>query len=275
MKKLLFSILHFFLFSNIYIACVAVLGIYFTVRYLNIDISIILYAFVFFSTLVSYSFHWYLTNDKKESIRHHWNTTHKKVHIILFITSLAGAIITVYFLKSLLGLLFILGVLTFIYSAPKIPIKPFVYLRKWVIGKTFYLALIWSFVLVLLPIINSKTEIHYLYFLLQFIYIYIICVLFDYRDKEENEFKSFIIQLSRKEVVHYIYFLFILLLGGLYLLVYRDLKEIYTLNHIVLFVCFSLLFTITNISTKIKHDYWYYLILDGLIGLPGLIILFV
>ena len=91
--------------------------------------------FVFFSTITSYSFHWYLTTESAiPSPRIEWGERNKTLHLVLFIIGIIGT-----------------GIF-FLYTAPKIPHPLFRSLRKIAVGKTLFLAMVWMFVTTILPI---------------------------------------------------------------------------------------------------------------------------
>lgn len=81
------------------------------------------------------------------------------------------------------------GFLTFLYSAPKISVRPFSWLRRIAIGKTIYLALVWMYVTVVLPLHlqgSALTDTQILFAVNRFFFIYAICILFDFRDREAD-----------------------------------------------------------------------------------------
>src|SRR5882724_6327018 len=115
--------------------------------------------FVFFATICSYSFHWYLTSHSEiPSERIGWTNKFRYVHVLLFIVGICGA---AYFFFPLIKHWFWLAlsaIITFLYSAPKIPQKYFRALRKIAIGKTIFLAFVWMYATTILPIIISGKE---------------------------------------------------------------------------------------------------------------------
>ncbi|ULT45684.1 UbiA family prenyltransferase [Niabella defluvii] len=77
--------------------------------------------------------------------------------------------------------------LTLLYTAPKFPFQPFTTLKKFILGKTILLALMWTYVTTALPffIMNQPWQYTYsLFFVNRFTLIFPICILFDLRDKE-------------------------------------------------------------------------------------------
>src|SRR5215213_4351717 len=170
----------------------------------HVPISFELAGFVFCGSVCSYNFHWYLTPPHldKPTQKLSWSISNKKIHLVLFIAGLVGAAI---FSLLLIEHWFWLGItafLTFLYSAPKIPMPFFSILKKIAIGKTIFLAFAWAHVTALLPLViqlDSLNSEHVWYVVNRFFFIYAICILFDYRDVGEDKaagIKSLITQLS-------------------------------------------------------------------------------
>ena len=146
--------------------------------------------FLFFGSICSYNFHWYLTPGiYGSSYKTQWSIRNKKLHLILFLIGLMGAgwfcFQLLHHWKWLLATAFI----TFLYSAPKIPYHPFSHLKKIAVGKTIFLALVWTHTTAILPLVLSNSEWqneHFLFAVNRFFLIYPICILFDYRDREDD-----------------------------------------------------------------------------------------
>src|SRR5690606_20415342 len=100
-------------------------------------------CFLFFSTLASYSIHWYLTDETTEitAARTSWLARNKTTHFIFFVISAIGSGVFLLqelgFIKWILPAIF----LTLLYTAPKFPFRPFTSLKKLIRGKTILLAL--------------------------------------------------------------------------------------------------------------------------------------
>ncbi|MGZ8525897.1 MAG: hypothetical protein ACXWV1_15805, partial [Chitinophagaceae bacterium] len=162
------KIFDFLIFSNLFIAGCSVAMVLQTYALLlqsppNNDFLF----FVLFSTICSYSFHWWLTppqdmpvlvSDKSpasETARLKWMEKFRNVHLIFLVAGAAGA--GIYFFKLLpyWPWLMLSAFITFLYSAPKIPHPWFRSLRNVALGKTIFLALVWMNVTTLLPLIIS------------------------------------------------------------------------------------------------------------------------
>src|SRR6476660_975611 len=99
-------------------------------------------ACVFFGTLCSYNFHWYLTPEVIEgdkSLKTRWNQFHRKLHLIASIASFLIALVFFYFLRQHFLWLSLTGLFTFLYSAPKLPYKEISWLKNIAYGKTIFL----------------------------------------------------------------------------------------------------------------------------------------
>src|SRR5688572_8643168 len=122
MMRIVRDIFRFFIYSNLFIACCAVLMLVQTSYLLQQtapDLNMV--AFVFFATVSSYSFHWYLTPATGDSDRINWLARYKTVHLLLFIIGTIGAMIYGILLIRHWPWLLFAAFITFLYSAPKVP----------------------------------------------------------------------------------------------------------------------------------------------------------
>ena len=268
-------IFDFFIFSSLYIALLAVLMAYQVTDLLKIQPSSNFLYFVFFSTIGSYNFHWYLTPEAaSENRRILWTHRHKNLHLLLLLSGLVTAFI---FFLPLIKFWLWIGFsmfLTFLYSAPKMPLKPVFILRKIAVGKTIFLALVWTYVTTILPIIIAEVKwqpVHILFSVGRFFFIYSICIIFDYRDRDQDKregIKSMITRFSEKGInVLFIISIVTYLLSTIALGFYgMPLKVISLL--IVPGLIVSALYPYLK---KNFSDYLYYFLLDGMMALPALL----
>jgi len=185
----------FFVYSNLFIAACAVLMVsqaYQLLLHTSPDWNVI--GFVFFSTICSYSFHWYLSSDSAPgSSRSVWQQRYHYIHIVLLVIGALGAGYFFILLSKHWFWLMLSAVPTFLYTAPKIPHQYFRILRKIALGKTIFLAMVWMYVTTILPIEISggdKSGDFFLFIVSRFFLIYAICILFDRRDREEDKAKG-------------------------------------------------------------------------------------
>ena len=170
-------------------------------------------------------------------------------------------------LRQFWAILLPLTILTFIYTAPKIPFAPFTYLRGKVIAKTFYLAVVWTLVIAVVPILISKTAWTVpmtLFALNRFVFLFLICALFDYRDKSNdarNGVQTVHAVLSEARFDHVFYGLMAFVLINFGALLFYQLPFIELLPFIFT-ACLLLIFF--KKTKKTTSDYWFYVFLDGL-----------
>jgi hypothetical protein len=268
----------FFVYSNLFIAICAVLMVgqsYQLLLHRVPDRDVM--AFVFFSTICSYSFHWYLSSDSAPgSPRSIWQQQYHYIHIILFIIGLIGSgIFSLLLLKHWFWLL-LSAVPTFLYTAPKIPHGYFRALRKVALGKTIFLAMVWMYVTTILPVGISKAAWHgdfSLFIISRFFLIYAICILFDYRDRKDDTAKgirSLITYLSENGIKNlFIFSILVFAVSTTGLLYYQ-----YSLFIVgLLLVPGIITASLYNYARKRFSDMLYYFTLDGLMALSSLLTL--
>lgn len=265
-----------FLFSSVFIAGCAVLMIYQVNELFRLHYTHQPYLwFVFFSTICSYNFHWYLTPDiVSENRRTSWTQKHKRLHLVLILVSLIGAFL---FFLPLVGYWPWIGVsvfLTFLYSAPKLPFRLAYFLRRIAIGKTIFLALVWMYVTSILPLIISEVtwdRSHILFCVARFFFIYAICIIFDFRDREQDRrdgIKSMITYFNEAGINIIFYSSIVVYLIGTLLLYYQG----FSMGLIVLLLLPA--FIVTGLYRYAKRnfsDYLYYCILDGMMAFSALL----
>ena len=270
------SVFDFFLFTSLYISLCAVIMVY-QAYALIIDRPLNFYftAFVFFSTVCSYNFHWALTpNSVAPSQRLQWEEKHRSYHLLLSIIGLIGSIVFLFFLNG--GWIYIIPsvILTFLYSAPKIPLPVFQLLKKVAIGKTIFLALIWAYVTSFLPVLIEKTisEKAIIFFISQFFLIYSICILFDFRDREDDKAEGIrsMITYFDERGINILFGISVIIFAILTLLLLK--YDLTWMNITLLLIPAALLAGLYNHAKRNFSDYLYYFVLDGLMMLSGLLL---
>ena len=262
------KIFDFFVFTSLFIAVCAVLMVYQTAYIFNIPLSTDLTGFVFFGSVCSYNFHWFLTppSVKTTSVKTRWNINYRYVHLALFIASLIGS---AWFTFRLLNHWVWLGVtafLTFMYSAPKLSHPIFIGIRKIAIGKTIFLAFAWTHITSLLPLLVNNITIqapHIWYVVNRFFYLYAICIIFDRRDREDDRkagIKSLITYLNDKGIDRLFWSSMFMFFVSTLVLANTFTPEII----IALLIPGIILSLLYQPSKKTASDYLYYFILDGL-----------
>jgi 4-hydroxybenzoate polyprenyltransferase len=273
------KLFRFLVYSNLFIALCAVLMVYQTSELLLHSPPAIYFTFfVFFATICSYSFHWYLTPFETEtpSPRVKWLERNRNVHTILFFTGLAGAGFCFLYLLPFWPWLLLSAFITFLYSAPKIPHRWFRLLRKVALGKTIFLALVWVHVTTILPLLISNQPwqpVFTLFVISRFFLVYAICILFDYRDRDYDRrvgIRSLITWLSERNIT--ILFAASLVVFGvltIWMVAFNQTgKTIF-----ILLIPGAITAGLYNYARKNFSDRLYYFVLDGLMALSALLTL--
>jgi 1,4-dihydroxy-2-naphthoate octaprenyltransferase len=272
------SILNFFIFSSLYIAlCAVIMLCQVQLLFPQAAISIPFYVFVFFSTVCSYNFHWYLTQRSATgSERLNWALKYKSLHLILYFIGLIGSGVCFLLLRQHWFWIALGAFVTFLYSAPKIPLKIFIGLRRIAIGKTIFLAFVWMYVTTLLPLLISGAPWQSGFTWLacsRFFLIYAICILFDYRDREDdklNGIRSMITWLGEKGINN-LFALSIILFAFFTVALYSS-GFTATILYLML-IPGVIVAALYNYAKRNFSDYLYYFVLDGLMMLSGLLLI--
>jgi 4-hydroxybenzoate polyprenyltransferase len=278
-KRFLQDAFDFFLFSSLFISLCAVVMVYQTHQLLlHSPPSTGLLSFVFFSTVCSYNFHWYLTPySVTASQRIQWAQKRKGWHLAFYFIGLIGAFISVFTIWQHWVALSFAAFVTFLYSAPKLPHPAFHFLRRIAIGKTIFLAFVWMYVTSVLPILVSdvtwKPD-YWLFCCSRFFLIYSICILFDYRDRQDDlkEGIRSLITVFDERGINRLFFLtsalFFLTTAAMTFFGYSIVQLI------LLLIPGGITVLLYRYSKRNFSDYLYYFVLDGLMGLSGLLMLF-
>lgn len=233
--------------------------------------------FVFFATITSYSFHWYLTSHSEiPSERIDWTNEYRNIHTTLFIIGIAGAAYFFIRLSAHWFWLCLSAVITFLYSAPKIPQKHFRALRKIAIGKTIFLAFVWMYATTVLPVIIAGTSwaADTIFFITgRFFLIYAICILFDYRDRKDDKaagIRSLITYFSERGInILFAASLVIYAATTLLLLNYN-----YSIKAILFLLAPGIITAfLYNFAKRNLDDFFFYFILDGMMMFSALLMI--
>jgi hypothetical protein len=264
------KILDYFLFTNIYISCIAVACCAFSYTCIHIKSDPYLLIVIFLSTMASYSFHWSLTSSsavENSSIRNEWSVEHKKLLQIQIAISSVLICILFFYHQNYVVYLIPAGILTFIYSAPKIDIRPFKKLAGFAFGKTIYLASVWTYVVMVLPMLVSHVAINSSFLMLivnRFCFIVIICILFDHRDRYEDiGIINVVTYLSKKQILFLIAGITVVYMGT----IIYSVSSLSKMQIVALVASMILLLMLVPKSLRTQSDYWYYGVLDGCMGI--------
>jgi 4-hydroxybenzoate polyprenyltransferase len=210
------------------------------------------------------------------SPRVQWQVRNRKLLAFLFIAGLAGSVFFFTRISTFWPWLLPAVLATFLYSAPKLPHSLFQRLRKVAIGKTIFLAFIWTYVTSVLPVIvsgESWSEVLTIYAISRYFFIYCICILFDYRDREDDKaegVRSLITFLNDRNITRLFIFSFLVYITFTFLLLNYGFSRTQILLLLVPGVILAFLF---NPARRNFSDWLYYVVLDGLMALSAILLL--
>ena len=275
------TIFRFFLYSNLFIACCATLMVYQTCQLLLHDMPVAWFVwFVFFATICSYSFHWYLTPPDQGlyTDRIPWLMRNRNIHLVLFWIGLFGAGVSSLFLLKFWNWLLLAVFFTFLYSAPKLSYPYFTWLRKVAFGKTIFLAVVWTYVTTILPLIISGQDWKLAFTLFaagRFFFIYAICIMFDYRDREQDKvqgIRSLITALS-DDGINYLFAGSLFAFSILTMIMVR--YGLSYLSLVTLLVPAAVTAALYRYAQRNHSDFLYFFVLDGLMAVSAIFTLII
>ena len=222
--------------------------------------------FIFFATLFTYNSYWLLPPDEnKNTYRTKWTEKNRKWLILLTIVGFIASLTLLIDHPNWILYLVPSAVFSLLYFLPKFKFSASHKIKRF--GKSFLLALSWLYNTFVLPVlisevsggVNNNT---FTFWVAQFCIIYIICLLFDRRDSQsEIQHHVFINPIKHLSTI-------VLVLDLVFILMcwnsYGVVRVLLTQKLLVLLV---LNWAIKK-PDKTSSDYWYYLVLDGLMGLP-------
>lgn len=260
--------LHFILSHSIFISCCALALCYQTYTLLHVKGDILVYSFIFFSTLCSYNFYWLLS---KYSFR-------KKAGLpvfvkdnlsygAIFILSAAGTLITLYKLPGIVPHAAVAVVLTLLYSLPLWPFPVTQGLGKAGFLKTTLLAFTWAYVTTIIPgisILSSGWQTLATLFAARFFFMALLCIIFDTRDikvDKMNALRSLATDVSTRSlgVIIWIAFAFYIAAGLAVRVHFRDNSQL-----VAFLVTGVMVWLVYQASRKPQGYLFYYFIVDGL-----------
>ena len=285
MKKALFSILDFMLFSNLFIAFCAVAQGLVTYYLLDLPPDKSVLSFLFFSTLLVYNLSMLLSKPKEPQKspfkRVRWIFSHHR--LIISITLIASLCIVptalLYLSVEAKLLMTFVGIIAIAYNLPFLSFnQKKIGLRNLPGIKLFLIAFVWSISCVLLPIVELENKFGIsvslgetlLLVAKRFLFICAITIPFDIRDLFQDklyELKTIPVMLGEKKA-----WIFCQGLLGAYLLLLILFTKTIDVNVIgialTIFITGWLIFK----SNLKKNEYYYFFFLDGTMILQCLIL---
>lgn len=163
-----------------------------TARLFNLAHLLPFYAFVVCGTVCSYNTHWAFTPKHFQNPiteRNGLDTVPIWLHIVLAVAAALGALYFFWVLRVHWIWLAGAGLLSGLYTAPKIPLPVTKWLREIAVGKTIFLTLAWTYITAVLPVLLEQKILmpsQIIFAVNRFFLIYAICIVFDLRDRESD-----------------------------------------------------------------------------------------
>lgn len=252
--------------------------VYQTMHLFGLQPNLYLLVFTFCGTVTSYNFHWYLTPAAYSgSYKTNWSVRHRWLHAALFLAGLTGSAWAGWQLRTHWPWLLLTVLITFLYSAPKLPYRYTRQLQRIAVGKTIFLAFAWAHVTALLPLLLAQ-ELHSgkaVFFVVnRFLLIYAVCILFDFRDRDSDRkegIRSVVTQLETGGVILLFKGIVTCFFLTLPLLRYQGLawSVLAALSLPAVLLALS-----RSYSMRQRGDYYYYFLLDGLMAMSVPVVCF-
>ncbi|CAN5162818.1 hypothetical protein BH09BAC2_BH09BAC2_14060 [soil metagenome] len=265
------------LFSSVFIAICTVSLCIETNILLNVSLnSFSFYAFVFGASLVQYNFHYFIkTTANSHSARLSWSLAHRNVHIFLILFGIVLIMISLlsFHLKHFIFLV-LLGSISFVYSFPLLPFSK-KRIKDYGLMKIITLALMWTLVTVWFPIVESDfaSLSFQLIFIRRFIFIFVLCLLFDIRDipvDSAEHINTLPVRFGPKRSYQLAYFLLLIfsLLTVVHYFNYHDVVQF-----IAMFTSAITTGVVVYFASKYKGDLYYLAVVDGMMILQAFLVI--
>ena len=268
----------FILFGSLFIASCAVGLCIETNLLLHLPLNAYsFYGFVFGATLVQYNLH-YLVKVKggERSLRMAWSVNNRPVLIALTAIGMILIIIS-FFSFHLHHLIFLvmLGVISFLYSFPFLPFSQKKRIKDYGLMKITTLALLWTLVTVWFPVdqMHFNTGSFLLIFVRRFIFMFILCLLFDIRDTEIDRIeniRTLPVMLGIRKTYLLCYILLLVFVAFTVLQFFKFPETTPLL--VMLFSAMATFFTIRYTRNN-NSDYVHLAVVDGMMLLQSLLVI--
>jgi len=235
------------------------------------------YFFIFGCVLVQYNLHYLIKRSAlSDSASFKWSKKNAHTHLVIIGAGLL-LIITGLFSFELhhFIFLFILGIITLLYS---LPVLPFTYkkrLKDFGILKIITLVLLWTVITVWFPVdqLNYADSAFFLIFVRRFIFLFALCLVFDIRDieidtKENIRTIPVIIGVKKTYILDYVLLCIFILLT---LIQYLQTPDLGQLNAMI--ISAGATFFMIEYIKKNKSDIAYLACIDGMMLLQALLVI--
>lgn len=211
----------------------------------------------------------------ENSARLAWTMKSKKVHYLFLFIGFSLIIFSLFsFHLRHFYVLLCLGAITFLYSFPALPFGKKKRLKEYGILKIITLSLLWTLVTVWFPVNLMPYEpgLFWLVFAKRFLFMFVLCLLFDMRDTDidrEKGIKTFPVRFGIKNSYYLSYFILAIFLILSFIQNYYWGHPEFLFAMIISAVVTLIVILLTK---KYKSDYIYLAGIDGMMLLQALLI---
>ncbi|MEO6838037.1 MAG: UbiA family prenyltransferase [Ginsengibacter sp.] len=234
------------------------------------------YCFVFGATSVQYNLHYLVKKTAvRDSARLTWSQKNKNIHFILLGVGIILILFSFFnFHLKHFAILFFLGIVALLYSFPFIPFGKRKRIKDYGFFKIITLSLLWTLVTVWFPVndMNVETTLFIFVFVKRFIFMFILCLLFDLRDIDidsKENINTLAVMLGRKRsyLLSYIsLILFVILSVAQYLYLPQ-------MGFLIAMLISALATVITiELTKKSNSDFIYLAGIDGMMILQAVLV---
>jgi hypothetical protein len=257
----------FILSHSIFIAFCAVSLCFQTAIFFKNNLPINFYWFIFFSTISTYNLYWLLSISFTSKLPIVQLVKKKPTNSIAFIVSSLLVIFFIFpFYRLYLPLLISLG-LTFFYIKPLLQFGNFKVVNNGNYLKTILLAFTWAFVTVIFPamlveaVVTAKLI---LVFVDRFLFMLLLCIIFDKRDAlidQLKELKYQNINLKNSTIDRLFHFVLLLFIINSFVFKIIFQNNYFVLGTLIIALVVGFVYFLSN---KNRGYYFYYFLVDGL-----------
>ena len=240
--------------------------------------NIAFYLFVFGATLVQYNMHYlFKTTAVANSGRLQWSVKNKSIHKILIASGVALILYSLFsFQVKHFIFLVVLGAVSFLYSFPFLPFSGKKRIKDFGLLKIITLSVMWTLVTVWFPLDEAKFSglSFQLIFVRRFVFIFLLCLLFDIRDIEvdrRENIATLSVQLGIKRSYSLCYVLLIIF-AALSIIQFIYLPDAPQL--IAMLVSAAATWRVIEFSKKNKSDVFYLSCVDGMMLMQAALVIF-
>lgn len=261
--------IEFVIFGSIFISLCAVAMCVETNLLLNLPLNkCSFYAFVFGATLSQYNLHYLIKkNAHPGSQRFLWSVSNKSTHrfLLLFGCVLMGISIFSFHFKHFVSLA-CMSAISLLYSLPVLPFRNKKRIKDFGLLKIITLSLLWTLVTVWFPLVESEYKVvsFQLVFIRRFLFIFILCLMFDIRDiavDEKGNIKTLPVMIGIQNsliIIYALLFVFIFISLIQYLLI-PDI-----IQFITMFISAITTFILILYGRKQRNDFYFLAGIDGM-----------